>query len=167
MLRFSMRKSKSDVEPESSLKVQEFTEKVERAFKLFDVSGSGTIDRFEFFKAMERFGLHVRGKRKVGIGGFPEAVVQALFDRDDKNASGTISFREFSNGLLASYQEIDTGIESDEHKKKPTPSDPDDDSWMRHPLKKHDHELLAARKPSALSKPGYAAALNQAGKGKR
>lgn len=137
------------------------------AFKLFDVDGSGAVESSEFLKAMERFGLHVRGKGKVGIGGFKESVVLALFDRYDKDASGSLDFREFSNAFLSGYQELDTGIEADEYKKKPIRTDPEDDSWMRHPLKKHDHELLAARKPSALSKPGYAAALNKAGKGKR
>lgn len=132
------------------------------AFKLFDENGSGQIDRSEFLKAMERFGVPVRGKGKQGIGGYPESVVMALFDRYDKDGSGSLNFREFSSGLLGRYQESDRGIESDEHKKKDRPTDPEDDSWMRHPLKKHDHELMAARQPSGMSRPGYAGYLSQA-----
>jgi Ca2+-binding EF-hand superfamily protein len=135
---------------------------INEAFKLFDVDGSGNVDCHEFLKAMERFGLHVRGKGKMGIGGLKESVVLALFDRYDKDASGTLDFREFSAAFLGSYQELDTGIEADEFKKKPPPADPEDDSWMRHPLKKHDHELLAARQPSGMSRPGYAGYLSQA-----
>ena len=60
---------------------------INEAFKLFDVDGSGNVDCHEFLKAMERFGLHVRGKGKMGIGGLKESVVLALFDRYDKDAS--------------------------------------------------------------------------------
>ena len=86
------------------------------SFKLFDIDGSGAIESGEFLKAMERFGLHVRGKGKVGIGGFKESVVLALFDRYDKDASGSLDFREFSNAFLSGHQELDTGIEADEYK---------------------------------------------------
>ena len=51
------------------------------AFKQFDSDGSGHVDKAEVLRAMERFGLHVRGHGKAGIGGLPEAVVLALFDR--------------------------------------------------------------------------------------
>jgi hypothetical protein len=37
--------------------------------------------KLEFLKAMERFGLPVRGKGRPGIGGLTEDVVLALFDR--------------------------------------------------------------------------------------
>lgn len=57
------------------------------AFKVFDVDGSGYVDKPEFLRAMERFGLHVRGHGKAGIGGLPEAVVLALFDRYDEDGS--------------------------------------------------------------------------------
>ena len=45
-------------------------------FKIFDTNQSGDLDRKEFFKSMERFGLHIRGKGRPGVGGLPEEVVR-------------------------------------------------------------------------------------------
>lgn len=132
------------------------------AFKLFDKDGSGAVDKAEFLKAMERFGLHVRGKGRPGIGGFPEAVVLGLFDRYDQDGSGTLSFREFSSAFLVRHQETDSGIPADEYNTAKKPADPTDDTTLRHPKKKHDHELQAARQATGLSSKGYAGYLSQA-----
>ena len=69
-------------------------------------AGSGNVDRVEFLKAMERFGLHVRGKGRPGVGGLAEDVVLALFDRYDVERSGTLSIREFSTAYLSRHQEV-------------------------------------------------------------
>lgn len=81
---------------------------INETFKIFDKDGSGDIDKKEFLKAMERFGLHIRGKGRPGVGGLPEEVVTALFDRYDADRSGTLSFREFSNGFLKKHQTVVT-----------------------------------------------------------
>ena len=42
---------------------------------------------------------------RPGVGGLPEEVVLALFERYDTDRSGTLSFREFSHGVLSKHQE--------------------------------------------------------------
>ena len=137
---------------------------VNDAFKLFDKDGSGCVSKVEFVQALERFGVHIRGKGRMGIGGLPEAVVHALFDRYDVDGSGTLSFREFSTAFIGRHQEKDTGIPADEYNKKAAPTDPEDDWALRHPKKKHEHEIMAARQPQGMSRPGYAGYLSQAAK---
>ena len=64
---------------------------------------------------MERFGLHVRGNGRTGIGGLPETVVAALFDRYDSDASGQLSFREFSEGFLRRHQTFNQPLPAEEY----------------------------------------------------
>lgn len=73
---------------------------MEKAFNDFDLDKSGQVSINEFIKALERFGMHVQGQRP-GIGGLPLEVVQALFDKYDKDASGAIDYKEFTTGLFA------------------------------------------------------------------
>ena len=122
------------------------------AFKQFDANGNGLVDKPEFLRAMERFGLPVRGKGRAGIGGLPQAVVFALFDRYDTDASGTLSFREFSSVFLKRHQTTSNPIEAEEYtaitaREMERVGDLGEDleAKLRHPRQKQDHELMAAR----------------------
>ena len=86
---------------------------VERAFNDFDADGSRNVSISEFISALERFGMHVAGKRP-GVGGLPMDVVQALFDKYDKDGSGAIDYKEFTTGLFA----------ADDEQAKPPPGPP-------------------------------------------
>ena len=74
---------------------------MEEAFKQFDTDKSGQVSLNEFRKAMERFGLHVMDSAQPGTGGVPPQVLQALFDRYDTDASGSLTYGQFSRGLFA------------------------------------------------------------------
>lgn len=131
------------------------------SFKAFDTDGSGTIDKFEFVRAMERFGLAVRGKGRPGIGGLPEEVVIALFDRYDTDGSGTLSFREFSEAFIKRHKmsEPTVSLPAEEYSKPPpsaraTPRGEYDDSQLRHPKQKHDPELMSARHATTIGARG-------------
>jgi hypothetical protein len=133
----------------------------------FDLDGSGCVSQSEFLKAVERFGLHVRGKGRTGIGGLPESSVLALFDRYDVDASGTLSFKEFASAFLERHQTVSDPLEADEFKAKSAPSrdaDDDSDAHLRHPKKKHDHELFAARQNRQIGGKGMGGYLSQAAK---
>lgn len=128
------------------------------AFKLFDADGSGQIEPKEFLKAMERFGLHVRGKGRPGIGGLPEDVVLGLFSRYDKDGSGALSFREFSQAFVSRNQ-LSGGstIPADEYKNPPASAraaEGGDDSHLRHPRKARDPELMGVRTSQVVNR-GY------------
>ena len=119
------------------------------AFKQFDINGDGRVDKQRFFRALERFGLHVKGKSGLpGLGGLPEATMGGLFDRYDTESSGTLSFREFASGLLSRHhKETSVGsLPADEYRpRKPAATPAEEEARMRHPRHKHDHELMAAR----------------------
>lgn len=78
---------------------------VERAFSDFDRDNSKSISIDEFIKALERFGMHVQGRRP-GVGGLPLGVVQALFDKYDADGSGCIDYTEFTKGLFRKDDEL-------------------------------------------------------------
>ena len=63
---------------------------VEAQFAQFDVDKSGNVDIDEFCKALEKFGMHVAGRR-AGVGGVPMDVVQGLYDKYDVDSSGARS----------------------------------------------------------------------------
>ena len=130
------------------------------AFKLFDANASGQIEPKEFLQAMERFGLHVRGKGRPGIGGLPEAVVMALFERYDKDGSGTLSFREFSSAFVSRNQTAGgSTIPADEYLRPPVQHEKlteFNDAEMRHPMKKHDPELMGISTSRVVNR-GYLA----------
>jgi len=143
------------------------------AFKQFDANGNGVVDKQEFLRAMERFGLPVRGKGRAGIGGLPEAVVFALFDRYDSDASGSLSFREFSTVFLKRHQTSSTPVQASEYNaitpaamEKAGDIGEELESKLRHPRLKSDHELMAAR-PLARATGGYlSAAIKHGGTSK-
>lgn len=66
---------------------------VERSFGDFDTDQSKSVTINEFIAALERYGMHVSGRRP-GAGGLPMGVVQALFDKYDVDSSGTIDYKE-------------------------------------------------------------------------
>ena len=66
---------------------------VERSFGDFDTDSSKSVSINEFIAALERYGMHVAGRRP-GAGGLPMAVVQALFDKYDVDSSGSIDYKE-------------------------------------------------------------------------
>jgi len=128
-------------------------------FKIFDADGSNSIDKLEFLKAMERFGLPVRGKGRPGIGGLTEDVVLALFDRYDTDQSGTLSFREFSTAFLQRHQERSEPMPAEEYKAPPKAykagfeGEPMDDTELRHLKPRRDPELMGARQAMMVA-PG-------------
>ena len=73
---------------------------VERSFSDFDTDNSKNVSINEFIAALERYGMHVAGRRP-GAGGLPMNVVQSLFDKYDIDGSGTIDYKEFTKGLFA------------------------------------------------------------------
>ena len=119
------------------------------AFKKFDLIGSGKIALPEFFRAMERFGLHVRGERygRPGVGGVDQKVAVALFEKY-ANGGSSIAFKEFTNAFLKS-----NSSSSDEAGWKPQAPmgstlapytytyDPDGDAHLRHNKQKRDPEV--------------------------
>ena len=121
---------------------------------------TGSVDKMEFLKAMERFGLHVRGKGRPGVGGLPENVVLALFDRYDVDNSGSLTFREFSSAFLHKLKEVTSGVSipaAEYTKKHPVyvatfDGEPMDDKSLTRLKAKTDPELMAARMaPGVLS----------------
>jgi len=73
---------------------------VEAQFANIDIDKSGTVSIDEFVTALEKFGMHVAGKRP-GVGGISMDIVQALFDKYDVDSSGAVTYKEFTEGLLA------------------------------------------------------------------
>eukprot|EP00056_Hartaetosiga_gracilis_P021289 m.23504 g.23504 ORF g.23504 m.23504 type:complete len:220 (+) comp8990_c0_seq1:141-800(+) len=63
-----------------------------QAFRMYDRDRSGTIDRREFYQALQFLGVPISW-----------ADVQAMFDVIDTDRSGTISADEFVNHYLANY----------------------------------------------------------------
>ena len=126
----------------------------------FTLLHAGSVDKMEFLKAMERFGLHVRGKGRPGVGGLPENVVLALFDRYDVDNSGSLTFREFSSAFLHKLKEVTSGVSipaAEYTKKHPVyvatfDGEPMDDKSLTRLKAKTDPELMAARMaPGVLS----------------
>jgi len=122
------------------------------AFKQFDADGNGVVDKTEFLRAMERFGLPVKGKGRAGLGGLPEAVVFALFDRYDTDGNGGLTFREFSNVFTKRYALTSKPIDASEFTtitaaQMERQGDIGEalEKKLRHPRSKPDHELQAAR----------------------
>jgi len=74
---------------------------VENSFKSFDTNKSGTVDFDEFVNALEKFGMHVAGGRRKGVGGLPIDTVRALFDKYDTDHSGALEYKEFTRGIFA------------------------------------------------------------------
>ena len=74
---------------------------VENSFKSFDINKSGTVDFDEFVNALEKFGMHVAGGRRKGVGGLPIDTVRALFDKYDTDHSGALEYKEFTRGIFA------------------------------------------------------------------
>eukprot|EP00518_Triparma_eleuthera_P015802 CAMPEP_0197563110 /NCGR_PEP_ID=MMETSP1320-20131121/28147_1 /TAXON_ID=91990 /ORGANISM="Bolidomonas sp., Strain RCC2347" /LENGTH=337 /DNA_ID=CAMNT_0043124891 /DNA_START=53 /DNA_END=1063 /DNA_ORIENTATION=+ len=62
---------------------------LQREFRLFDEDGSGEIDMTEFIKVLET--LNCRGS---------DDDVDELFDRYDADCGGTITYKEFTDGLF-------------------------------------------------------------------
>jgi hypothetical protein len=73
---------------------------VERSFADFDTDNSKCVSINEFISALERYGLHVAGRRP-GAGGLPMSVVQGLFDKYDTDSSGSLNYKEFTEGLFS------------------------------------------------------------------
>ena len=73
---------------------------LQKAFKQFDVDGSGEVSFHEFGLAMERFGLSVQKPGARSKGGIPPEVLRGLFDRYNKDLSESMSYQEFANGLF-------------------------------------------------------------------
>ena len=70
-----------------------------REFRLFDADGSGEIDMDEFVKVL--VGLNCRGS---------DEDIDELFDRYDADCGGTITYKEFCDGL---FKKDTTGIPKD------------------------------------------------------
>ena len=123
------------------------TRALNAAFKKFDLDGSGKIEIGEFFRAMERFGLHVRGERfgRPGVGGIDQKVASALFQRYDKNGDGVLSFKEFSAAFLknndATYEAGWKPQKAQGNTLAPYQYDPDGDAHLRHNKQKRDPEV--------------------------
>ena len=62
---------------------------LQREFRLFDGDGSGEIDMMEFIKVLET--LNCRGS---------DDDIDELFDRYDADCGGTITYKEFTDGLF-------------------------------------------------------------------
>ena len=141
---------------------------INETFKIFDTDGSGNVDRVGFLNAMERFGLHVRGKGRPGVGGLAEDVVLALFDRYDVERSGTLSFREFTTAYLSRHQEVSEPMSADEYKRQPKKyaatfaGEAIDDSELIHLKARRDPELVSARQPQLIGSNGCAGYLSAA-----
>ena len=71
-------------------KVKELTEiqrnEIEKAFKLFDVDNSGSIDINELKEAMKALGIYLKKEE-----------IKKIMDEVDEDGSGTIELREFTD----------------------------------------------------------------------
>jgi len=58
---------------------------VYKAFKYFDLNDSGTVDRHEFMKAIERIGMWMHNQKQINV----------IFDYYDVDANGGLDYYEF------------------------------------------------------------------------
>jgi len=61
-----------------------------KAFKFFDINGSGDLSPEEFAKAVEKIGIMIPTRQDLN----------ALFALYDSDSSGSISYREFATNLF-------------------------------------------------------------------
>ena len=72
---------------------------LEKQFKIFDMDGSGELNREEFKKAISDYKL-----------GMDERDLDNLFKMFDKNADGKISYTEFMSAMVGSMSEFRRGM---------------------------------------------------------
>jgi hypothetical protein len=89
---------------------------VEKQFANIDKNKSGTVSMDEFMLGLEKFGMHVEGRRQ-GPGGSRMSLVQGLFDKYDVDASGALNYHDFVEAMLSKYEpplkpHVDPGMPS-------------------------------------------------------
>jgi len=89
---------------------------VEKQFANIDKNKSGTVSMDEFMLGLEKFGMHVEGRRP-GPGGSRLSLVQGLFDKYDVDASGALNYHDFVEAMLSKYEpplkpHVDPGMPS-------------------------------------------------------